>query len=163
MSNNIRHIIFDWGDTLMKDDASRNQAMYLWPEVCAVDGAETALKELSDHYILSVATNATESDAEMVMKALNRVNLGNYISSIFTGKTIGMKKSEIEFWKFIESDLQEAPDNILVIGDSFESDVATSTSAGFQAFWFNPHSQEKRSGERYQTIHHLSEIKPKIE
>ncbi len=29
----IDHIIFDWGDTVMKDDPSRTDAMYLWPKV----------------------------------------------------------------------------------------------------------------------------------
>ena len=82
-----KHIIFDWGDTLMRDDKSRNDAMYLWPKVQAIDGAERALRELSKTHTISVATSAAQSDEEMVRKALRRVGLNEFVSNVFTGRT----------------------------------------------------------------------------
>jgi len=163
MNNNIRHIVFDWGDTLMRDDPSKNEPMYLWSEVHAIVGAEPALRELSKDYIISIATSAAQSDEEMVMEALSRVNLSQFISNVFTGKALGRKKTEIEFWKLIESKLQVDAGSILVVGDSFENDVLTSVSAGCSAVWFNPSSEEEHSGERYRTIHHLSELEHKAD
>ena len=58
-----KHIVFDWGDTLMKDDRSRNDAMYLWPEVHAMDGAETTLRKnilLTEKAVAQVKYTETE-------------------------------------------------------------------------------------------------------
>jgi hypothetical protein len=43
MITRIDHIVFDWGDTIMKDDPMRTDAMYLWPSVELVEGAADAL------------------------------------------------------------------------------------------------------------------------
>ena len=158
MKNHIKHIIFDWGDTLMVDDASRSDAMYLWPEVHAIEGAVDTLKKLSGKYTISVATSAAQSDEIMVRKALERVSLDAYISHVYTGKTLGRKKNELEFWTSIQAKLSADTKEIIVIGDSFEGDVITPTLAGFYAIWFNPSSDEKKTGERYQTVHKLAQI-----
>ena len=98
-TNSIKHIVFDWGDTLMLDDPSRDDAMYQWPTVYALEGAERALRNLSEKYTISVATNAAKSDEEMVRKALERVSLSQYITHVYTGKSLGRKKTEREFWR----------------------------------------------------------------
>ncbi len=158
MRLDVRHIIFDWGDTLMRDDLSRTESMYLWPEVHAVEGAESTLRALANDVVLSVATNAAGSDAAMVRKALERGHLDSYITHVFTRSELGCEKTDVAFWSKIQSELQVRPEEILVVGDSFEGDVMTSTAAGFRAMWFNPGSREKRSGDRYSTIHQLEEL-----
>lgn len=158
ISHQVIHIIFDWGDTLMLDDSSRSDAMYLWPEVKAVEGAQLVLKKLSETYTISVATSAAKSDEKMVRKALKRVGIDENISNVYTGKTIGRRKTDIDFWASIQSLLSANPEEIMVIGDSFEGDVVTPTLAGLSAIWFNPNSKEQKVGEGYQTIHKLVEL-----
>jgi putative hydrolase of the HAD superfamily len=153
-----KHIVFDWGDTLMKDDKARNDAMYLWPEVHAMDGAETTLRTLARSSTISVATSAAQSDDLMVRKALRRVGLDQYVSNVFTGKSIGRKKTDPAFWIHIQGELNAQLDELLIVGDSFESDVLAPTKAGFSAVWFNPNSREEKSGDRYLTIHKLDEL-----
>ena len=46
MITRIDHIVFDWGDRIMKDDPMRTDAMYLWPSVELVEGAADALARL---------------------------------------------------------------------------------------------------------------------
>jgi FMN phosphatase YigB (HAD superfamily) len=158
-----KYIIFDWGDTLMKDDSTQTEPMYLWPEVVAVPGAEAALRALSKEFTISVATSAAHSDADMVRSALRRVGLESFVSHVFTGRAIGKKKTDPAFWSQIQHELEADPEDILVVGDSFESDVLTPVSVGCTAIWFNPHSRETKSGERYSTIHGLDELIGKAE
>jgi putative hydrolase of the HAD superfamily len=153
-----KHIVFDWGDTLMKDDRSRDDAMYLWPVVHAMDGAETTLRTLARSSTISVATSAAQSDGLMVRKALRRVGLDQYVSYVFTGKSIGRKKTDPAFWTHIQGELNAQVEELLIVGDSFESDVLAPTRAGFSAVWFNPNSREEKSGDRYWTIHKLDEL-----
>lgn len=47
MSPRIEHIVFDWGDTIMKDDPMRTDAMYLWLQVELVEGAADVLARLA--------------------------------------------------------------------------------------------------------------------
>jgi putative hydrolase of the HAD superfamily len=158
MMTKCKHIVFDWGDTLMKDDLSQTIGMYLWPEVHAIAGAERTLRTLSRRFAISVATNAAQSDGEMVRKALRRVGLDQYVSSVFTARTVGRKKTAPEFWIHIQRELKAEAGEVLVVGDSFESDVCTPVGTGLTAIWFNPSSNEERSGERHTTIHTLTEM-----
>jgi len=153
-----KHIVFDWGDTLMKDDLSQTIGMYLWPEVHAIAGAERTLSSLSREHRISVATNAAQSDEEMVRKALRRVGLDQYVSGVFTARTTGRRKTEPEFWTHVQRGLKADAGELLIIGDSFESDVLVPVGVGFTAIWFNPSSSEERIGERYSTIHKLEEL-----
>ena len=57
MQQELKHIIFDWGDTLMRDDPQKNTPMYLWDVVEEIEGAGHTLKELSESHEIHVATN----------------------------------------------------------------------------------------------------------
>lgn len=153
-----KHIVFDWGDTLMRDDRSQKSAMYLWREVHAIDGAKRVVQELSRAFVISVATSAAQSDEEMVRKALRRVELDRYVSNVFTGRTIGKKKTDPAFWTQIQRELKAEAKEVLIVGDSFESDVLAPVEAGLTAIWLNVGSQLKRTGDGYSTINTLTEL-----
>lgn len=159
----LKHIIFDWGDTLMLDDTTKETPMYLWDSVKAVEGAGHLLKELSKSHQISVATNAEQSDEQMVIEALKRVFLAQYVGRVFTSKAVGRKKGEREFWTSILDTLRAQPEEVLVVGDNFLSDVQTPSSIGITALWYNPRSEEKKESASYSTIHKLSEIITKAE
>jgi len=77
---NYRVLIFDWGDTIMRDSPHRTDAMYLWPSVEVVEGAEEVLRSFHNCKTIALATNAAQSDDAMIRKALARVNLESYFS-----------------------------------------------------------------------------------
>jgi len=124
----------------------------------SIRGATQVLEELAKASVLSVATSAAKSDEEMVRRAMRRVGLDQYISRVFTGRTIGKKKTDPAFWTHIQTALGANPDELLVVGDSFESDVLQPVEAGFNALWFNFSSAEERSGKGYATIHQLEDM-----
>ena len=61
----IRAIVFDWGDTLMRDFGLPGP-MALWPRVEVLPGAAAALEVLHERYRLAVASNAGESGADLI-------------------------------------------------------------------------------------------------
>lgn len=78
MPQAVKAVIFDWGDTLMRDYPEKPGPMYLWDEVSLLDGAEVLLKYLKGKYLLAVATNAECSNTEAMVKALQRVGIAHY-------------------------------------------------------------------------------------
>ena len=154
----MKHIIFDWGDTIMRDDPGRAEAMHLWPHVELIPGAKKVLSELGQVFNISLATNAMISDEKMIRQALRRVGVEQHFRSIFTAKTIGMKKNEPEFWLYVFNALEAKPEEITVVGDSFEGDVVSPNSVGLRAIWLNRFTAENRCGALYHTIHNLTEL-----
>lgn len=154
----MKHVIFDWGDTIMRDDPGRTEPMCLWPHVELVAGAKEVLSALSRTAQIHLATNAAASDEAMIRQALARVEVDSYFQAIFTAKSFGFKKSAPEFWVRVLKELKAKADDVMVVGDSFEADVAAPSSLGLRAVWLNVRSKEERSGERYRTIHDLAEL-----
>lgn len=56
-----RCLLFDWGDTLMRDFPQFSGSMATWPKVEMVDGADEVLQLLGTSWQLALATNAVDS------------------------------------------------------------------------------------------------------
>src|SRR5712671_3783032 len=84
-----QHIVFDWGDTLMVDDPMKQEPMFLWPMLTVFPDAQEMLPYLATRATLSVATNAEQSDEDMIRKALARVGIDAYFSHIFCFRRVG--------------------------------------------------------------------------
>lgn len=158
MSAHCDHILFDWGDTVMNDDPTRTDAMYLWPQVELVEGAAEVLRVLASSHQLGIATSAVGSDATKVRKALARVGVDRYIKVVFTAFTTGFAKTDARFWQCVLRELDAPAERVLMVGDGFEGDVLVPSGLGLQAVWFNPRTAETRCGKNYRTIHRLTEL-----
>lgn len=158
----MKHFVFDWGDTIMRDDPFRSDAMHLWPDVELVPGADVVLDHLARTHTLSLATGAVASDEEMICRALKRVGVAQHFGAIFTTKTVGKKKTEVGFWRYVLEALRAKPEEVTVVGDSFETDVACPISMGISAIWLNRRTADRPSSPLYRTIHHLSELVPEV-
>ncbi len=137
----IRAILFDWGDTLMRDDPNQHGSMSVWPNVTALPDALEALLWAKSVGLVGVASNARNSGAMEIRAALARVNLESSIDHIFCRCKLGCTKTEPRFWYTIASTLALSPRQIVMVGDNYDSDVVAPMSAGFHAVWFN----EKKS------------------
>ena len=134
----INTLVFDWGNTLMREFPQYTGIMADWPRVEAMPGVKQALDVLKDRYRIVVATNATGSDADQVRLALQRVGLSEPISNIFTPRQLGARKPDPAFFRGIESVLGKAPDRILMVGDDYLLDAFGAHRAGWHAVWYNP-------------------------
>jgi HAD superfamily hydrolase (TIGR01509 family) len=153
-----RCILFDWGDTLMRDDPRSSGPMVSWPEVAVVPGALEVLPQLRLHYRLALATSADVSTEAEIWAALGRVGLEKLLDKVYCFRNTGHRKPSREFYDYILQDLGLQAADLVMVGDHFEADVLGANRVGIPAIWLNPRTDETRIGELYRTIHRLDEL-----
>ncbi|NTU75058.1 MAG: HAD family hydrolase [Anaerolineaceae bacterium] len=151
-------IAFDWGGTLMWNDPQATGPMMTWPQVAAVPGVQVALEALSKKYQLVVATNAADSDETAIRAALERVELNQYIERVYCQRSIGFYKPSADYFTHVLNDLQLEAREVLMVGDSFPTDILGASRCGLWAVWLNRRNLDEQSGDTYRTIHDLSRL-----
>ena len=151
-------ILFDWGDTVMRDHPEITIPMVEWETVEVVEGIAEVLEYLhaSGRQIV-LATSVEISDEEQIRGALARGGLDMYFSHIYCFKNTRLPKGEA-FYRHILNDLQVSPSEVLMVGDTFEKDIHIPNSVGIFAVWFNPRSEETRRDELHITVHSMPEL-----
>ena len=151
-------LLFDWGDTLMRDFNGFNGPMKDWPRLEVLPGAAEILAALHPDWTLALATNAEASDETDIRAALQRVDLDQWIDNVYCFRKIGCNKPSLEFYQYILDDLTLTPRSICMVGDNFEADVLGANACGMRAIWFNEHSLEVRENDLHRTIHDLAAL-----
>jgi FMN phosphatase YigB (HAD superfamily) len=151
-------VLFDWGDTVMRDYPELTVPMVEWETVEVIDGIADVLAYLqaSGRRII-LATSANISDESQIRGALARGRLDPYFSRIYSFRNTNLPKGEA-FYRHILNDLNTSASEVIMIGDHFEKDVQTPNSLGMFAVWFNPASDEDRKGGLYITAHSMPEL-----
>ncbi len=152
------YVLFDWGDTVMPDDPASTTPMIEWPTVQAVEGIAEVLAHLqASGRTCILTTSASISDEAQIRGALARVGLERFFSRIYCFKNTGLPKGEA-FYRYILADLDLPASSALMVGDGYEKDVLIPNQVGLFAVWFNPRSDETRSGEGHVTVHSMQEL-----
>ncbi len=131
----IKVVMFDWGNTLMEELSGFPGPMHIWGTVQATPGIHEVLTALRGKYNLVVATNAVESNAIMVQKALKRVDLDEYFDRIYTARDLGWTKSDPQYYRTIFDDQSIAPEQALMTGDALFADVEVPSRLGARTIW----------------------------
>ena len=152
-------ILFDWGDTVMRDDPSMTAPMVEWKKVEVIDGIADVLAyfHASGRRIV-LATSAEISTEEQIRGALARGGLDEYFSRIYCFKNTHLQKGEA-FYRHILNDLNIPASDTLMIGDHFEKDVQIPNSLGMFAVWFNPRTDDTRKSDLHVTVHEIDELR----
>jgi len=145
-------VLFDWGNTLMRDFPGFGGKMKDWGRLEVVPGARQALHQLHGQVGLALATQADDS------AALARVDLDAFIKRIYCSRALAISKSSPEFYRHILADLRVPADRAVMVGDSIQEDVVPAREAGLRAIWFNEHTAEVRTGQHLATLHHLDHL-----
>lgn len=127
--------MFDWGNTLMVDFPRVPGKMRDWDVVAAVEGAEDLLEFLSKRAQVYIATGAAESTEEDIEAAFARVDLDKYISGYFCKSNLGIEKGSSAFYSRILARLGKAPNQVTMVGDSFQKDIEPARQLGMNAIW----------------------------
>jgi putative hydrolase of the HAD superfamily len=131
----IEAVIFDWGDTLMRDLAQYQGAMAHWPHVELIPGAQEALEALRGRFILCVASNAGDSDAMLMGLALERVGIRRYFHHLWTSRELGAAKPDRAFFEAILRNLGLEAEACLMVGNDYEKEIVPAKAVGMQAVW----------------------------
>jgi putative hydrolase of the HAD superfamily len=128
----IKHLLFDWGDTLMVDNPTFSTPMAEWDSVSACTGVSETLPKLATLLPCSVVSNASQSDGLMMKKAFERVNLTSYLTHFLTPKEIKAHKPAPEFFINAAAFVGANPTECCMIGNSYESDIVGAKGAGMK-------------------------------
>jgi putative hydrolase of the HAD superfamily len=134
-------VIFDWGDTVMRDFPQFAGPMVDWPEVAAMPGIRDALRTLAADYRLVLATNAAASGAQTVRAALARVGLDDYFAHVLTARELGVSKPDPGFFERVLEVCGGVPHRAVMVGDSFRTDIVGAKHASLRAIWYNPRGE----------------------
>jgi putative hydrolase of the HAD superfamily len=159
--NQLRYptVLFDWGDTIMRDHPEITTPMVEWETIEVIEGIADVLEYLhtSGRRII-MATSASISDESQIRGALLRCGLDQYFSRIYCFKNTNLPKGEA-LYHHILSDLGIPASEALMVGDSFEKDIQAVNAVGIFAVWFNPNSSETRKSDLHITIHSMQELR----
>ena len=149
-------VLFDWGDTVMRDDPASTIPMVEWQTIEVIEDVADVLAYLrSSGRQMILATSASISDEGQIRRALARAGLDSYFSYIYCLKNTNLPKGK-DFYRHILHDLRVSAEDALMIGDDFEKDVQAADAVGMFAVWFNPRSDENRRNNLHVTVHSMS-------
>jgi HAD superfamily hydrolase (TIGR01549 family) len=134
----IRAVIFDWGDTLMRDFPEMQGPMAYWPTVEVIEGVVEAIEGLERGLICCVASNAGASDAELMALALERAGIHQYFQHFFTSRELGTSKPDRRFFVEVARRVDVEPKECVMIGNDYLKDIAGAKRAGMHTVWFKP-------------------------
>ena len=132
MLEDIKQLLFDWGDTLMLDDPNYCGAMATWEKVSPMPEVTETLPKIAGHFRCAVASNAVESNAELMKQAFQRVQLDGWFSLFITSKELGVAKPERKFFEGIANILRREPIEICMIGNDYNKDIVGAKNAGMK-------------------------------
>jgi putative hydrolase of the HAD superfamily len=154
----IRAVIFDWGDTVMRDFPEMPGPMFTWPHVELVPGILPVLTHASSHYICVIATNAGCSDTEAMRRALQRLDVEQYFHHFFSSKDLGFEKPDPRFFHAIANSLGVDKNDCVMIGNSYEKDIHGAHVAGMRTVFFNENAAAGHYPSADTIIKHIDQL-----
>ncbi len=138
----------DWGQEYLKG---------LIPATKYVDKAEDLLKNLKDNFQLHVITNGLK---EVQRPRIKAAGLQPLLSSITVSDEIQHAKPSPAFFEYaINQAGIKNKNQILVIGDSYSSDISGAHQFGLKSCWYNPNNVTKQDRIHDYEIKSISQLK----
>jgi putative hydrolase of the HAD superfamily len=157
-------VLFDWGDTLMRDFPEFMGPMVGWPRVeVRAHAAESLAALRARGWLLALATSAADSAERDIWAALRRGGLDRLLDRVYCFRTVGSRKPSRAFFDFIVRDLDHPRSEIVMVGDDLAADVLGANAAGIRAVWVAGGGEAQRTGAMHRTIRDLSELPALLE
>jgi putative hydrolase of the HAD superfamily len=99
-----------------------------------VPGATEAILRLVGRTQIGIVTNNT---VEEQVEKLKFLHLNEAVSFLTTSEQVGAAKPDPAIFRAALEHAHCAPDNAVMVGDRWESDVTGARAAGIRALWFN--------------------------
>ncbi len=114
---------------------------YLGEGEYLLDGAIELCERLKDEgYKIYIITNGV---AETQKKRLSKSGLDRFLDGLFVSETVGSQKPQAAFFEYVFEHIDEKDkEKLLVIGDSYGSDIKGACGVGLDCIWLNPKSED---------------------
>ena len=112
----------------------------LFDSAVKIEGADEALSYLSGKYVLCAASNGPEAQQR---NRLGKSGLLGYFKAVYVSEGVGAEKPSGEFFSYCIADIgtrigeRISPDEIMMVGDSLNSDVRGAIDSGLKACYFD--------------------------
>jgi putative hydrolase of the HAD superfamily len=154
----IKALIFDWGDTVMRDYPKLKGPMFEWEHVELIPDVTDALEQLKHYYICCIASNAGASTTRLMCWALKRVHAVKYFLFYFTSKDLGYEKPDKRFFLKISERIRIKPEECIMIGNDYSKDIEGAKAAGLKTIFFNEKSQKGKYPHADKVIKSMTEL-----
>lgn len=112
--------------------------VFLAEEHELITDAEEVCRRLSQRHRMYIVTNGT---ARIQHSRWNKSGLNDFFDGVFISEELGFHKPSRDFFHavFERAGIREADKpSVLLIGDSYSSDITGAFNAGIMSCWFNP-------------------------
>lgn len=126
----IKYLIFDRGDTIIKDLPESFGGMKDWPYYETVDGVFETLSGLSKKYDCLIASNTLVSSAQVIHTALEKLGINDNFKYVLTQNELKCAKPSTSFFLKLIEFLNSSADEICYIGNDYELDIISAKKVG---------------------------------
>ena len=130
--NQIKYLLFDWDDTLMIDYPEYEGSMAFWQKVSPMPDVSETMPLLHQHYKCIVASNAGDSNANLMKQAFERISLDKYFSGFITSKELGATKPSPAFFQGIIDMYRLQPHETVMVGNDYDKDIIGAKNMGIK-------------------------------
>lgn len=117
-------------------------------------GTLETLKVLHEKYTLYILTNGF---SEVQFVKMDHCGLTEYFERVFTSEEVGVHKPHAKFFNYVLTELDVQPENCLMIGDDFTTDIMGAKNCNIDQVFFNP-TKCKVDGQATYQIEKMSEL-----
>lgn len=121
-----------------------------------VEGMTEVLKCLRENgYRIVVLTNGF---VEMQLGKIKACKLEPYINYLVTSEEVGVKKPEEAIYLEAMRRCEASPDETIMVGDAWETDIVGANRLGIRSFWFNRRNELCPDSTMAEVISHPAEL-----
>ena len=122
-----------------------------------ISGTAPILKKLAEKYPMVLVTNFYGNMGAV----LKDYHMETYFKAIVESAVVGVRKPDSAIFKLGISQLGFAPEDVIVIGDSYDKDIVPATKAGCKTIWLKGIGWKEYTGEETTdcVISHFAELK----
>lgn len=135
-----------WGSRLNCHPQELNRSFIsIMADICApMDGAVALLDSLKEKVRLGIITNGF---TQMQQVRLQRTGLEEHFDVLVVSEEVGFAKPHKAIFDHTLALMgNPLPHQVLMVGDTFDSDIVGGLNAGLQTCWLNQHKNEASSG-----------------
>jgi HAD superfamily hydrolase (TIGR01549 family) len=101
----------------------------------AVAGASTLLAAVGKHARVAVVSNNLLDEQQEKLKLCG---LEAHVDALVVSEEVGVSKPDSRIFRIALERLDSAPEDAVMVGDSWSADIEGALAAGVPAVWFNP-------------------------
>jgi HAD superfamily hydrolase (TIGR01662 family) len=133
----IKGVLLDLGDTIIEQQVDLEKTLDLM-ELKPFPEAKATLSELKSHgFLIAIVSNTCQSSEKEITKALDRLDLLQFVDSIVTSTDVGEEKpSPKVFLTAIES-LGLSVNEVVMVGDDIIKDIGGAQNLGIVTILVN--------------------------